>query len=117
MAGFLTSKVKAGLQKSTAIALSQTGTLAHRTLESDGYGGQTPTETISSVACRWIPFFAQEKARVGATPEVIIGHILFASTVTVSTKDSIVIDAVTYEITGIESSTESALITTLATRV
>ncbi len=59
----------------------------------------------------------QEKAAAGATPEMVVGHILFASAVTVSVKDSVVIDSVTYEITGIESSTESALITTLATRV
>ncbi len=83
---FLTSKQMAGLRTSVNSILTQTGTLTHRTLASDGYGGQTPTQTTSSVACRWIPFSAQEKAVVGATPEVIIGHILFASTVTVSCK-------------------------------
>lgn len=114
---FLTSKQMAGLRRSVEAVLTQTGTLTHRTLASDGYGGQTPTETTSSVACRWIPFSAQEKAAAGATPEMVVGHILFASAVTVSVKDSVVIDSVTYEITGIESSTESALITTLATRV
>lgn len=114
---FLTSKQMAGLRTSVNGILTQTGTLTHRTLTSDGYGGQSTTETTSTEACRWIPFTAQERLQVGATPEMVVGHILFAYGTTVTVKDSIVIDSITYEITGIESSIDSALITTLATRV
>ncbi|MEN6583053.1 MAG: head-tail adaptor protein [Armatimonadota bacterium] len=116
----ISPKDLANLQAELMRTLTQRCTIIHRSFVSDGAGGQTEsTTTTPDVPCCVLTTSTK------ATETLVVAGIecsktvtiLLPATVSISHKDTITVDAVSYEVIGLDSRTNRVLQQIECTRI